>query len=106
MAESKHGGSPASGLVLPAGIEQHSLTPGGLVVPEIARKAEEARERARQFERRRLALEALEIADRTAHEPAMRNGTIGAADYDAGAAVVKESLRLADLLIAQTGGVV
>ena len=55
---SKHGGSPESGLVVPAGIEQHTLAPGSfLVEPEVAKRAREARERALQFERRRIAVE-------------------------------------------------
>lgn len=88
---SKHGGSEASGLVLPAGIEQHQVMPSGIVIPEIARKAAEAKDRALQFERRRLAL---------AIVPELSGRVASPVD------VVTDALILADELMKQTGGVV
>lgn len=88
---SKHGGSEASGLVMPAGIEQHQVLASGIVVPEIARKAAEAKDRALQFERRRLALAVL---------PEM------ASEGETEADTILNALALADELIKQTGGVV
>ncbi len=92
MAETKHGGSPASGIIMPAGIEQHEAIPGSVIVmPEIARTNAQAKERALQFERRRLALDF--IASTLASGCATDN-------------VVTESLNLADELMTATGGVV
>lgn len=57
---SKHGGSPTSGLVSIVGADTAEVIPGsaaGLLQPEIAKRNAEAKERARQFERRRIALE-------------------------------------------------
>lgn len=56
---SKHGGSPASGLVLPAGFENlPKMSPDSVLVePEIVARRRVNLERERQFERRRLAVE-------------------------------------------------
>lgn len=56
--DSKHGGSPASGIVPPAGLDTAKpALPGGLVLePEVAKENRNAKDRALQFERRRLAL--------------------------------------------------
>lgn len=97
---SKHGGSEASGLVMPAGIEQHQVMPSGIVIPEIARKAAEAKDRALQFERRRLALAVLpEMAKGVENMPMSRFDTD---PVD----IVARALALADELMAKTGGVV
>jgi hypothetical protein len=58
---SKHGGSPPSGLIVPAGLEHlQPVAPGSaLVEPEIVARRRVNLERERQFERRRVALELL-----------------------------------------------
>lgn len=96
--ETKHGGSPESGLVVPTGLEDlKPSTPDGMVlVPKVvidARKqAEERSERARQLARRTMA------------EGFLRN-MVGAGDSPE---IVKNDvtvcLKYADELIAQTGG--
>lgn len=93
--DSKHGGSPASGIVKPAGLEGLEVTAGGIVVPqtEEMRKASEARHRAQQFERRRLALPILEGMAATG----------GLVDPSSD---VHVALTYADELMRQTGGVV
>ncbi len=97
MSETKHGGSPASGIVTPAGIEQHSSIPGSvLVMPEIARTKAQAKERALQFERRRIALVVLGNGSVFTMPEA---ATISAQD-------VAVALAYADELLKQTGGVI
>lgn len=92
---SKHGGSPASGLVQPAGIDAAEVVPGseaGLLIPELVKRNAEAKERARQFERRRIALEML-----------ARGGGHHGGDVDLD---VQWALKYADELMRQTGGFV
>ncbi|OPZ01406.1 MAG: hypothetical protein BWZ09_02722 [Alphaproteobacteria bacterium ADurb.BinA305] len=94
--ESKHGGSPASGLVQPAGIDRmNEKTAGGILIPqtEEMRKSSEAKMRALQFERRRLALSVLE-------------GLSATGGLDDAAGDVKLALKYADELMMMTGGVV
>ena len=93
--DTKHGGSPQSGLVKPAGLEGLEVTAGGIVVPqtEEMRKGAEARRRALEFERRRLALPILEGLAAT--------GGLESAGDD-----VATALKYADELMRQTGGVV
>lgn len=93
--DSKHGGSPQSGIVPPAGIEQHTeVSSGGIIVPEIHREAKKRQERARQLERRRIALEVL---------PALARGMPAVLDPVDSRLVVKNALTLADELMAKTG---
>ena len=94
--DSKHGGSPPSGLVQPIGIERmDEKTAGGILIPqtEEMRKSSEAKQRALQFERRRLALAVLEGLSAT--------GGLEDASGD-----VKLALKYADELMMMTGGVV
>lgn len=94
--ESKHGGSPSSGLVHPIGLEHmNEKTAGGIIVPdtEQSRTAREAKTRALQFERRRLALVVL--------EGLAVSGGLGDTAGD-----VKCALQYADELMMMTGGVV
>lgn len=109
MAETKHGGSPASGVVLPAGIEQHTAEPGSRIIkPEIARTNEQAKERALQFERRRLALSLMgqpeEAPKRDFSEDEEREFEL----YLARRIAMRTSIaiRYADELLKQTGGVI
>lgn len=99
--DSKHGGSPQSGLVPPAGIEQHTeVSSGGIIVPEIHREAKKRQERARQLERRRIALEVLPAMCGELAAISTKGGTLtwespGSVDI---------ALALADELMAKTGG--
>lgn len=89
---SKHGGSPESGLVPPAGIDSAEVVPGsaaGLLIPDLVRRNAEAKERARQFERRRIALELM----------------TSLINFDGDNAVDK-ALSFADELLVKTGGFV
>ncbi len=97
MAETKHGGSPALGLV-PAGLEQHSpaVEGGRIIAPEIARTNAQAKDRALQFERRRLALPIL--SEQVAWDGVPSDGAC--------AEQVAVALKLADELLKQTGGVI
>lgn len=84
---SKHGGSPLLGLA-PAGMEQAQPAPGSMILePEVAKENRNAKERALQFERRRLAL-------------AILPSILGEGDSTA----VATSLEIADDLLKQTGG--
>jgi hypothetical protein len=96
MAESKHGGSPVSGLVAPAGLGTERLAPGALHVlePAISEELRKREERKRQFERRRLGLELL--SEQVAWQGVPDDGAI--------AEQVHVALKLADELIKQTGG--
>lgn len=95
---SKHGGSPSSGLVLPAGLEQlKPEVPDGMVlvpqeVIDSRKQAAERQERALQLERRRIGLEVLkQMASFGSKEETVVEDTTLA-------------LRYADELIKQTGG--
>lgn len=93
---SLHGGSPPSGLVAPAGLDSLKPAEGSLLVaPDIVRRKEEAKARARQFERRRIALELL--------SGLMASG-FNSSPTEADAIVdVKSALLFADELLRQTG---
>ena len=97
MAESKHGGSPSSGIVLPIGLDAlKPAAPDGMVlvpqeVVDARKQAEERKERALQLERRRVALEVV---------PAI----IGRYATDSLEFAATSALFVADQLIAQTGG--
>lgn len=95
-----HGGSPS--IITPAGIEQHRADVGSsIIIPEVARKNEEAQTRKKEFERRRIALEVLPIAiSKRVMAVASPN------DFDSLTETsVDLALEIADLLIAKTGGV-
>lgn len=68
------------------------VTPGGLIVPEMHRQAAKRQERARQLERRRVALELLPTTM-----------TVCAA-AEADSVPLDMALRMADELIERTGG--
>jgi hypothetical protein len=95
--DSKHGGSEASGLVLPIGLEAlRPATPAGMVlvpqeVVDARKQAEERKARAHQLERRRIALEMFG----TSYTP------LSPSSDDTRVAL---ALRHADELIAATGG--
>ena len=93
--DTKHGGSEASGLVLPIGLEAlKPETPAGMVlvpqeVVDARKQAEERKARALQLERRRIAIEWL---------PALHQ------DGDPVDASISRALLFTDELIAATGG--
>lgn len=91
--ESKHGGSPQSGIVAPAGLgtEQPAVPGGKVLEPLIAAENRNARDRALQFERRRLALVALSAIVTQGAELTPAQDTRIALEY-------------ADELLKQTGG--
>lgn len=104
---SKHGGSESSGLVAPVGMGELVKLDGSTMfeppeVTEARRQAAKRQERARQFERRRLALAVL---------PELTNFTtqMGKSDADLAEAnvwaknAVTLALTYADELMAQTG---
>lgn len=95
---SRHGGSPASGLVSPSGLEDlKPAAAGGVVlVPRVVvdaeKQAADRTARALQLERRRVGLEVLkQMAAFGSKEEAITEDTTLALKY-------------ADELIAQTGG--
>lgn len=90
--DSKHGGSPASGLAVPASLDNlQPIAPGSkLVESPLAERRRANLERERQFERRRIAIEVM---------PAL----IAAGGYDdCDMAVVDNALALADGLMLKT----
>lgn len=94
---SKHGGSPASGLILPIGLEALRPESDGMVlvpqeVVDARKQAAERAERALNLERRRMALELL------------KGATYGTPNGDAIESDVSGALKYADELIKQTGG--
>lgn len=95
--DTKHGGSEASGLVQPAGLESATpATPGGVILePEIAKDNRNAKDRALQFERRRLAMGKIEHMGLCVEMESL--DTQVAKD-------VSIALRYADELLKQTGG--
>lgn len=106
---SKHGGSPESGLAQPAGMD--ALVPireGStiLAAPQVLENVA-AKERARQFERRRLALEVLrEVIERRDLVDASRADEVAGSLAAVVSADVEVSLLYADELMKQTGGFV
>lgn len=96
MAESKHGGSPSSGLVLPIGLDAlKPAAPDGMVlvpqeVVDARKQADERKERALQLERRRIALELI-----PSQQPYATGPTTTRVDL---------ALQAADELISKTGG--
>lgn len=91
--ESKHGGSPLSGVAEPAGLDSLRQIDGSkFYEPEIVKQNRDAKERARQFERRRIALEILPSI--YASVPLPNDGTTE----------VDLALRHADELMEKTGG--
>lgn len=94
--DSKHGGSPASGIVVPIGTDRaQPVAPGSVILePEIAKENRNAKDRALQFERRRLALAVL---------PSVLNEPVSHAEAVA-LNPVSIALEIADDLLKQTGG--
>lgn len=86
--DSKHGGSPASGLAVPAGLDNlQPIAPGSkLVESPLAERRRANLERERQFERRRIAIE---VMPAVVHQNATRH-------------VVDTALALADELMLKT----
>ena len=103
--KSVHGGSPGSGLVLPAGLErlQPSVPEGMVLVPqEVVDAREQAKKRearALQLERRRIAVEVL--PGLIAGQAAQANLTAWAVSAES---LATNALNIADELIKQTGG--
>lgn len=97
---SKHGGSPESGIAEPIGMGDLVPIQGsaaGLLAPPIAKQNLDAKERARQFERRRIALECI---------PALITARAVVGSYPEQESVSTVGLQIADELMAQTGGFV
>jgi hypothetical protein len=92
--DSKHGGSDASGLVPPVGIDGlEKVSPDSpLFKPAGARTREQAQQRARDFERRRIALELMAACLLSVSPEVDPAKTVG------------DFLVFADELIRQTGG--
>lgn len=94
--DSKHGGSPASGIVVPIGTDRaQPVAPGSVILePEIAKENRNAKDRALQFERRRLAIAVLG-----------NGGVFSLPEMSTQAeADIKVALAYADELLKQTGG--
>lgn len=87
--DSRHGGSPPSGLVVPAGLGELTRPDGSMLYEApVTVERRNAADRAKQFERRRIALSMFE----------------GLVVQEPNETVIEVALKLADELIEKTGG--